>query len=548
LQGGRVRAATALHAVTPSGGTPLETDWVVGRSAINLIDAFWGNDSLAVDAFDRPGTRVTYGRPAGWSSESTASFDAVGPVTFRGSFLYDLAHHLIPARTKAVLLDLEDWTLSPADEAREPAYFLDKFVAIAHHNGYEAIVAPGTDLTKVMRCYQPDEPTYLNYLDNCDLPQLVGQARPDIYEIQAQYLENNTSVHANCDCYAWFVDTAAAEARHVDPGLSVFATLASDPEGSVSTPQVLYTDTMHTRSAVAGYALNVPLQSKACPSCTPSGSPQVAADYLSMLGYVGTGERAQQLQAYWLAAADGEIFAAGVALPLGGVRTPASDPVVGVAATPDEHGYWVVTADGGVTAFDDAHSFGNLNDLDGRVSDIVALVPTVDGHGYWLIGRDGGEFAFGDAHYLGSLPGHGIHVDDIAGMAATAAGEGYWVVARDGGIFAFGDARYLGSLPGIGVHRNNTVAMIPASSRGGYILVGSDGGTFVFGHGVSYFGSLPGQGIHVNDIVGLALTRGDLGYWLAGSNGSVYEFGNAQSYEFVSSPGAKSPIVSIAGG
>ena len=70
----------------------------------------------------------------------------------------------------------------------------------------------------------------------------------------------------------------------------------------------------------------------------------------------------------------------------------------------------------------------------------------------------------------------------------------------------------------------------------------------MFGHGVSYFGSLPGQGIHVNDIVGLALTRGDLGYWLAGANGAVYEFGNAQSYEFVSSPGAKSPIVSIAGG
>ena len=34
-------------------------------------------------------------------------------------------------------------------------------------------------------------------------------------------------------------------------------------------------------------------------------------------------------------------------------------PIVGVAATPDEHGYWLVGADGGIFAFGDAAFHGS---------------------------------------------------------------------------------------------------------------------------------------------------------------------------------------------
>ena len=54
-------------------------------------------------------------------------------------------------------------------------------------------------------------------------------------------------------------------------------------------------------------------------------------------------------QGYWLAAADGGVFAqgdAGYYGSAGGITLNA--PVVGIAATPDGKGYWLVAIDGGV--------------------------------------------------------------------------------------------------------------------------------------------------------------------------------------------------------
>ncbi|MHB1721018.1 MAG: hypothetical protein ACYCV1_12995, partial [Acidimicrobiales bacterium] len=36
-------------------------------------------------------------------------------------------------------------------------------------------------------------------------------------------------------------------------------------------------------------------------------------------------------------------------------------------------------------------------------STIVGMAPTPDGHGYWLVGADGGVFSFGDASFYGSM-------------------------------------------------------------------------------------------------------------------------------------------------
>ncbi|HVA44735.1 MAG TPA: hypothetical protein VNF50_14730, partial [Acidimicrobiales bacterium] len=94
-------------------------------------------------------------------------------------------------------------------------------------------------------------------------------------------------------------------------------------------------------------------------------------------------------------------------------------PIVGMAATPDGKGYWLVGADGGVFSFGDAGFYGS----DGAAhlaGPMVGMAATPDGKGYWLVGADGGVFSFGDAGYLGSLPGSGVHVSDIVGMASTS--------------------------------------------------------------------------------------------------------------------------------
>ena len=78
----------------------------------------------------------------------------------------------------------------------------------------------------------------------------------------------------------------------------------------------------------------------------------------------------------------------------------------------------------------------------------IGMAATPDGHGYWEVASDGGIFSFGDASFLGSMGSQHLNTP-ITGMAASPDGKGYWEVASDGGIFTFGDAGYVGSVPSL---------------------------------------------------------------------------------------------------
>ncbi len=143
---------------------------------------------------------------------------------------------------------------------------------------------------------------------------------------------------------------------------------------------------------------------------------------------------------------------------------PLAEPIVGMAATPDGKGYWLVAKDGGIFNFGDAGFYGNpytlgLTGLSGShplAEPIVGMAATPDGKGYWLVAKDGGIFNFGDAGFYGNpytlgltgLSGSHPLAEPIVGMAATPDGKGYWLVAKDGGIFNFGDAAFEGSMGG----------------------------------------------------------------------------------------------------
>ncbi len=100
---------------------------------------------------------------------------------------------------------------------------------------------------------------------------------------------------------------------------------------------------------------------------------------------------------------------------------------------------------------------------------IVGMAATANGRGYWLVASDGGIFSFGNARFMGSTGGMALN-QPIVGMAATADGGGYWLVASDGGIFTYGDAQFWGSTGSI--HLNEPiVAMTPTPDGGGYWLV-----------------------------------------------------------------------------
>ncbi|MHB1534133.1 MAG: hypothetical protein ACYC1D_05885 [Acidimicrobiales bacterium] len=234
-------------------------------------------------------------------------------------------------------------------------------------------------------------------------------------------------------------------------------------------------------------------------------------------------------------------------------------PIVGIAATHDGGGYWLVASDGGVFAFGDAVFHGSLPSL-GVVpaAPIVGIAATHDGGGYWLLGADSGVFAFGGAPYctvptvtseaalpLGFVTGR---VWDV-GIAAQPGSAGYYEVSSGGPGVAFPSpgeacgqaplATNYGNIPffaATSLAAQVSGVATPVSGKGVWI-VGIDGGVFapqVMGEHQTvapapFFGSLPGLGIApAAPIVGIAATPDGGGYWLLGADGGVFSFGDAR--------------------
>ena len=175
---------------------------------------------------------------------------------------------------------------------------------------------------------------------------------------------------------------------------------------------------------------------------------------------------------YWMAAADGGVFTFGDAPFKGSLAAqPIARPIVGIARTPTGRGYWLVGSDGGVFAFGDAGFHGSLGNPAAAIAPIVAIASTPSGQGYWLVGSDGGVFAFGDAAFEGAATSF-QHGAPIVGIAVTPSGYGYHLLAADGGVFSFGDAHFDGSAVD-GQHLASAIA-IPANGRG-YEIARTDG-------------------------------------------------------------------------
>jgi hypothetical protein len=179
---------------------------------------------------------------------------------------------------------------------------------------------------------------------------------------------------------------------------------------------------------------------------------------------------------FWLTTASGSLYGFGVP-SYGAPGTHLNRPIVGMVATGDQQGYWMVASDGGVFSYGDANFFGSTGNIHLN-RPIVGLTATHDGRGYWLVASDGGVFTFGDAAFYGSTGSIALN-KPIVGMAPTPDGKGYWLVASDGGVFTFGDAAFYGSTastPGDPVER-----LVPTSTGHGYWVVQQNGTATPFG-------------------------------------------------------------------
>jgi hypothetical protein len=214
---------------------------------------------------------------------------------------------------------------------------------------------------------------------------------------------------------------------------------------------------------------------------------------------------------------------------------PLGSAVVGMAAAPDDGGYWIVTNDGYVAACGDATYLGEQTTLNAPV---VGIAATPDGGGYYLVASDGGIFTFGDARFQGSTGSIKLN-KPVVGMAVDPVTGGYWLVASDGGIFAY-NAPFLGSTGSITLNKP-AVGMAAANNGSGYWLVAADGG--IFAYGVPFWGST--GSIHLNQpVVGMAADAGSSGYWLVASDGGIFAY-NAPFYGSTGSITLNKPVVGM---
>jgi hypothetical protein len=221
---------------------------------------------------------------------------------------------------------------------------------------------------------------------------------------------------------------------------------------------------------------------------------------------------------YWLVAADGGIFAFGNAGFYGSTGAhPLHSPVVSMAATPDGHGYWEVAADGGIFAFGDAGFYGSTGSTS-LTRQMVGISVTPDGQGYWEVAADGGIFAFGDAGYHGSMSGLPL-ADAVTGVSSTPDGRGYWEVAADGGVFSFGDAGFYGAA--------DPTTPQPGQTPSGGNGIGSNSGFFCGPQG-SFFTSDADLGQARTTVAGIQSTSDGRGYYLFGTDSGIFAFGDAR--------------------
>ena len=159
-------------------------------------------------------------------------------------------------------------------------------------------------------------------------------------------------------------------------------------------------------------------------------------------------------QGYWLVASDGGIFAFGDAQFFGSTGALSPQPARSWAWRPRPTaratGWWRPTAGSSPSATPPSSAPPGGMRLN---KPIVGMAATPDGEGYWLVASDGGIFGIGDRRVHGSTEALPLN-QPIVGMTRTSNGGGYWLVASDGGgVFSFGDAIFRGSTGGIALNR-----------------------------------------------------------------------------------------------
>jgi hypothetical protein len=247
---------------TTAGAFPYSFGWVIESSSLNKIISI--NATLAKWAFDNPNTMVLGPVPKGWASKSVAVFHNY-------SALNRSITSLNPNEYYGILLDQENWSFTPLSEQLNTTYYTMLSYRLAEPHGFVLISTPAIDLAKAYGYSS-------NFSGEFDrLGIAYNSSRySQIYELQAQSLERNTSKFAS------FSHEEYLQAKSANPGIRFFIGISTNPNAENITGSELYAAISSTENFSSGYWLNVPNQSAYCPRCGEA-KPEVAVQFLQIL-------------------------------------------------------------------------------------------------------------------------------------------------------------------------------------------------------------------------------------------------------------------------
>ena len=259
----RVRSQPPLSAW--AGSAPIQSPliWLFAGSGISHLAEAPGGKTLLHSALNQPDTWVI-GKSPDMPPLATRLGGAANLKSFRRA---------VESPVPAIVLDVENWPMTPPAEKKHPVatYAKAARIAAAHHK--ILIATPAMDL---VRAVDPSSrgPLYRRFLEL----RLAARIAPyaNVYEIQAQGIENDPRR------YLSLVRAIARQVRSSHPQARILAGLSTGPSGKTTDAGTLYQDVKETRGIVSGYWLNIPGRSKWCPRCT-TPQPEIAVRLLRML-------------------------------------------------------------------------------------------------------------------------------------------------------------------------------------------------------------------------------------------------------------------------
>jgi len=284
---GSLPAGTAPSAgATRSAGTTAESELAAANSTSTttgprlIVSARVLTDLLSAPE-DRPvlGSALLY--ETGGTAAGATGLDVVPTAiqTSEVTFATDAASPKWDERHPVVILDLEDWSLTPTSEIEDPLAAMQAAEAVAADHGLTLLPAPGLDLWQVL---DPGASSGVTGYLGSDLALDAASVSP-IIEVQAQSVENSPS------SFARLVDGAIAQAAAERSGERVLVGISTNPPSGTPSAAVLAADVTAAYDAgAAGLWVNVPVSKTTCPTCgTPD--PALAEAEVATLPTTGWG-------------------------------------------------------------------------------------------------------------------------------------------------------------------------------------------------------------------------------------------------------------------